>query len=181
MSFLVALARAFGLQVYDDPSGRDCSNCSWRDLLSKSLQSQHPEATIGSSIDQEIRPMKIGELGKQADCQVETIRYYERIGLIPPVPRKPNGIRDFDQESCNWIEFIKCMRSAGVQIEALIDYVHLFYQENTAEARKAILVEQRDRLQKQIDTMNLVIERLNKKVDRYEEIIIPAEKKLLSK
>ena len=49
----------------------------------------------------------------------------------------------------------------------------------TAEARKAILVEQRDRLQKQIDTMNLVIERLNKKVNRYEEIIIPAEKKLL--
>ncbi|WP_287777635.1 hypothetical protein [Megamonas sp.] len=62
----------------------------------------------------------------------------------------------------------------------MIDYVHLFYQENTAEARKAILVEQRDRLQKQIDTMNLVIERLNKKVDRYEEIIIPAEKKLLN-
>lgn len=58
----------------------------------------------------------------------------------------------------------------------MIDYIKLFYQEGTAEARKAILVEQRDRLQKQIDTMNLVIERLNKKVDRYEEIIIPAEK-----
>lgn len=63
----------------------------------------------------------------------------------------------------------------------MIDYIKLFYQEGTAEARKAILVEQRDRLQKQIDTMNLVIERLNKKVDRYEEIIIPAEKKLLNK
>ena len=58
----------------------------------------------------------------------------------------------------------------------MIDYIKLFYQEGTVEARKAILVEQRDRLQKQIDTMNLVIERLNKKVDRYEEIIIPAEK-----
>ena len=70
------------------------------------------------------------------------------------------------------------MRSAGIQIEALIEYVKLFYQENTAEARKEILIEQRDRLQKQINTMNLVIERLNKKVDRYEEIIIPAEQKL---
>lgn len=107
--------------------------------------------------------MTIKEVSQKYDLSPDTIRYYERIGLIPPVPRKPNGIRD-----------------AGVQIEALIDYVHLFYQENTAEARKAILVEQRDRLQKQIDTMNLVIERLNKKVDRYEEIIIPAEKKLLS-
>jgi hypothetical protein len=56
-----------------------------------------------------------------------------------------------------------------------------FIKKNTAEARKDILIEQRDRLQKQIDAMNIVIERLNKKVDRYEEIIIPAEKKLLSK
>lgn len=108
--------------------------------------------------------MTIKEVSQKYDLSPDTIRYYERIGLIPPVPRKPNGIRD-----------------TGVQIEALIDYVHLFYQENTAEARKDILIEQRDRLQKQIDTMNLVIERLNKKVDRYEEIIIPAEKKLLSK
>ena len=76
---------------------------------------------------------------------------------------------------------MKCLRSAGVQIESIIDYIKLFHQEGTAEARKEILKEQRDRLQKQVDTMNLVIERLNKKVDRYEEIIIPAEKKLIRK
>lgn len=76
--------------------------------------------------------------------------------------------------------FIRCflISCTGVQIEALIDYIKLFYQEGTAEARKEILKEQRDRLQKQVDTMNLVIERLNKKVDRYEEIIIPEENKL---
>ncbi|HJG07921.1 MAG TPA: MerR family transcriptional regulator [Megamonas hypermegale] len=122
--------------------------------------------------------MTIKEVSEKYDISADTIRYYERIGLLPPIPRKPNGIRDFDGVSCNWIEFVKCMRSAGVEIEALIDYIKLFYQEGTAEARKEILKEQRDRLQKKIDVMNLVIERLNKKVDRYEEIIIPAEKKL---
>ncbi|WP_346684906.1 MerR family transcriptional regulator [Megamonas hypermegale] len=122
--------------------------------------------------------MTIKEVSEKYDISADTIRYYERIGLLPPIPRKSNGIRDFDEVSCNWIEFVKCMRSAGVEIEALIDYIKLFYQEGTAEARKEILKEQRDRLQKQVDTMNLVIERLNKKVDRYEEIIIPAEKKL---
>ena len=122
--------------------------------------------------------MTIKEVSEKYDISVDTIRYYERIGLLPPIPRKSNGIRDFDEVSCNWIEFVKCMRSAGVEIEALIDYIKLFYQEGTAEARKEILKEQRDRLQKKIDVMNLVIERLNKKVDRYEEIIIPAEKKL---
>ena len=122
--------------------------------------------------------MTIKEVSEKYDISADTIRYYERIGLLPPIPRKSNGIRDFDKVSCNWIEFVKCMRSAGVEIEALIDYIKLFYQEGTAEARKEILKEQRDRLQKKIDVMNLVIERLNKKVDRYEEIIIPAEKKL---
>lgn len=122
--------------------------------------------------------MTIKEVSEKYDISADTIRYYERIGLLPPIPRKSNGIRDFDEVSCNWIEFVKCMRRAGVEIEALIDYIKLFYQEGTAEARKEILKEQRDRLQKKIDVMNLVIERLNKKVDRYEEIIIPAEKKL---
>ena len=122
--------------------------------------------------------MTIKEVSEKYDISADTIRYYERIGLLPPIPRKSNGIRDFDEVSCNWIEFVKCMRSAGVEIEALIDYIKLFCQEGTAEARKEILKEQRDRLQKKIDVMNLVIERLNKKVDRYEEIIIPAEKKL---
>ena len=125
--------------------------------------------------------MTIKEVSEKYGISADTIRYYERIGLIPPIPRKSNGIRDFDKESCNWIEFVRCLRSAGVQIEALIDYIKLFHQEGTAEARKEILVEQRDRLQKQVATMNMVIERLSKKVDRYEEIIIPAENKLFGK
>ena len=88
--------------------------------------------------------MTIKEVSEKYDISADTIRYYERIGLLPPIPRKSNGIRDFDEVSCNWIEFVKCMRSAGVEIEALIDYIKLFYQEGTAEARKEILKEQRD-------------------------------------
>ena len=122
--------------------------------------------------------MTIKEVSEQYNISADTIRYYERIGLIPPIPRKPNGIRDFTPESCGWIEFIKCMRSAGVQIEALIEYVKLFYQDNTAQARKEILIEQRDRLQNQVNTMKEIIERLNVKINKYEELIIPAENRL---
>ena len=61
-------------------------------------------------------------------CQ-DTLRYYERIGLIPPVPRNKSGIRDYDEVSCGWIELMKCMRSSGVQVEALIEYVALYQQE----------------------------------------------------
>ena len=86
--------------------------------------------------------MTIKEVSEKYDLSADTIRYYERIGLIPHVPRKENGIRDFDETACGWVEFAKCMRSAGVQVEALIDYVKLFFQEGTEEARKDILVEQ---------------------------------------
>ena len=67
--------------------------------------------------------MTIAEVSRKYDISPDTLRYYERIGLIPPVPRSRSGIRDYDEESCGWIELMKCMRGAGVQIEALIEYV----------------------------------------------------------
>ena len=123
--------------------------------------------------------MTIAEVSKKYDISADTLRYYERIGLIPPVPRNKSGIRDYGEDSCRWIELMKCMRKAGVQIEALIEYVALFQQgDDTAEARKAILVAQRERLMERMADMQASLERLNQKIERYEQVIIPAEKEL---
>ena len=70
--------------------------------------------------------MTIAEVSRKYDITADTLRYYERIGLIPHVPRSKSGIRDYDEASCRWIELMKCMRKAGVQIEALIAYVALY-------------------------------------------------------
>ena len=67
--------------------------------------------------------MQIAEVAKRYGISVDTIRYYERIGLVPHVTRLPNGIRDFTEYDCGWVEFIRCMRESGVQIEALVEYV----------------------------------------------------------
>ena len=115
--------------------------------------------------------MTIKEVSEKYDISADTIRYYERIGLIPHVPRKPNGIRDFDEDSCGWIQFIKCMRGAGVQIEALIEYVALFSQEGTEEARKAILIEQRARLAEKLEVLQDTMKRLDYKINHYDEIM----------
>ena len=113
--------------------------------------------------------MTIAEVSKKYDMTADTLRYYERIGLIPPVPRTGGGIRDYDEDSCRWIELMKCMRSAGVQIDALIEYVALFRQgEGTMAQRKAILVEQRDQLASRIAEMQRSLDRLNKKIEGYE-------------
>ena len=119
----------------------------------------------------EVLFMTIKEVSEKYDVSPDTIRYYERIGLIPHVPRKENGIRDFDEQACGWVEFSKCMRSAGVQVEALIEYVDLFFKEGTEEARKDILVEQRARLQEQYEQLKATMERLDYKIAHYEELM----------
>lgn len=114
--------------------------------------------------------MTIGEVSEKYELTADTLRYYERIGLIPPVPRKQNGIRDFDEEACRWVSFVKCMRSAGVQIEPLIEYVTLLQAGTGIARRKNILIEQRARLQKQAEHLRSTIERLTYKIDHYEEL-----------
>ena len=121
--------------------------------------------------------MTIAEVSKKYDLTADTIRYYERIGLIPTIPRTKNGIRDFDEESCSWIEFIKCMRNVGMEIEILLEYVNLFRQgKTTVKARKKLLEEQREKLKEKQESINATIERLDYKLELYDEIILGKRK-----
>ena len=123
--------------------------------------------------------MTIAEESRKYDISADTLRYYERIGLIPPVPRTRGGLRDYGEESCGWIQLMKCMRAAGVQIEALIEYVDLFQQgDATLDARKALLVEQRDQLVSRMAEMQASLDLLNQKIDRYEQGMMTAEQQL---
>ena len=116
--------------------------------------------------------MTITEVSKLYDITPDTLRYYERIGLIPKIHRNKNGIRDYTQEDCNWVEFIKCMRNAGVEIEILIEYMTLLGQgKNTVEARKGLLEEQRAKLLEKQKNITETIERLNYKLKLYDEIV----------
>ena len=123
--------------------------------------------------------MTIAEVSRRYEMSADTLRYYERIGLIPPVPRTSGGIRDYDETSCQWIELMKCMRGTGVQIEALIEYVALFQQgDETVDARKAILVEQREQLMARMEEMQASLDRLNDKIERYEQGLMTKERQL---
>lgn len=116
--------------------------------------------------------MTISEVSKKYELTEDTIRYYEKIKLIPPVPRNKNGIRNFDEISCNWIEFIKCMRNAGMEIEVLLRYVDLFEKgEKTVKQRQDLLIEQKEKLIKKQQNINNTIERINYKIELYNDII----------
>lgn len=123
--------------------------------------------------------MTITEVSKKYGLTADTLRYYERIGLIPSVPRNKSGIRDYDEESCQWIELMKCMRKSGVQIDALIRYVSLFQEgDATLDARKNLLIDQRDQLAGRMKDMQASLDRLNYKIERYEQGMMAAERNL---
>lgn len=124
--------------------------------------------------------MTISEVSEKYGIPVDTLRYYEREGLIPPVHRKESGVRDYTEADCGWVEFIKCMRSAGLSIETLTEYVALYRKGNrTLQKRKNLLIAERDRLQERVNEMQKTLNRLNYKISVYEDKIVSCEKKLL--
>ena len=125
--------------------------------------------------------MKIMEVSQQYGLSSDTLRYYERIGLIPPVNRNGSGIRDYDELDLRRVEFIKCMRSAGLPVEVLIEYVGLVQRgDKTMEARKEILIEQRELLVGRIKEMQKTLDILNRKIEVYENAVLTKEKQMIS-
>lgn len=123
--------------------------------------------------------MTIAEVSRKYELSADTLRYYERIGLIPSVTRTSGGIRDYSEADCGWVEFIKCMRSAGIQVEALIEYVALFNRgDSTTQGRLQILIEQREKLQVRLHDMQETLKRLDGKIEHYETVVAPKQKQL---
>lgn len=114
--------------------------------------------------------MTIKEVSRQYHISHDTLRYYERIGMIPTVTRTSGGIRNYQEEDLRWVELAICMRSAGLPVEAMIEYVKL-YQEGdvTIPARLQLLTEQRELLLEQRQQIDATLDRLNYKISRYEE------------
>ena len=125
--------------------------------------------------------MTISEVSKLYDLSADTLRYYEKIGLLDYVERNPNGIRNYQDSDLRRIEFIRHMRNAGLSIEVLIRYIELFHQGNhTIPERKQILVEQRVLLKAKIEDMQKTMNRLDYKIDNYENILLKREQEVFA-
>lgn len=124
--------------------------------------------------------MKISEVSKKYDIPIDTLRYYEKAGLLPNVRKNASGIRDYSEKDCGWVEFIKCMRSAGLPVEVLKHYIELFEQgDATLEARRQILIDERKKLIEKRDAIQTTIDRLDYKIDVYYKSLCDVQKKLI--
>lgn len=126
--------------------------------------------------------MNISKASEVAGVSADTLRYYEKIGLIPAVDRDRNGNRNYQEEDLKWIEFAKCMRTAGLSINVLSEYLHLFKEgDSTIEERYNLLQEQRSELQQRIGQMQQTLDRLDQKILNYDSQLGKRENTLLQK
>lgn len=114
--------------------------------------------------------MKIKDVSEQLQISPDTLRYYEKIGLIRNVPRDKDGVRDYSEENCKSIAFIKCMRAANVSISGLTRYMELFEQgDATRKERREILIHERQQLQSNLQDIQDALDHLNWKIKLYDE------------
>lgn len=114
--------------------------------------------------------MTIKEVCEKYDITPDTLRYYERVGVIPEVTRTAGGIRDYSEVDIGWVENAICMRSAGVPVEMIIEYVRLFQMgDETFEARCNLLKEARIEVEAARKKYDEELKRLNYKIAKYEE------------
>lgn len=112
--------------------------------------------------------MTIKEVAEKFDMTNDTLRYYEKVGLIGPVKKNSSGIRNYNEEDLKRIEFIKCMRSAGISIEVLKKYVDLYDEgESTKLERQQLLEEEQEKLEEKIKTMTKALNKLKFKIELY--------------
>lgn len=123
--------------------------------------------------------MNIKKVSELTGVSADTIRYYERIGLIPPVTRNQSGVRNFSDRDISVLEFVRYFRGAGVSVESLIDYIGLVEQgDSTIGARLAILQEEREKLEERVSKLQAALDRLNHKIDNYQNKVVPREQQL---
>lgn len=118
--------------------------------------------------------MNIKQAADMFELTVDTLRYYERVGVIPPVQRNNSGYRDYATNDLNWIYLVKSLRKAGLSIESLIEFstlAQLREKQNVEEAQKRILGDQLQQLDNKIAEMNVVRDLLEYKINTYDEHI----------
>lgn len=116
--------------------------------------------------------MTIKEVSEEYQISQDTLRYYERVGMIPPVTRTKGGIRDYQDNDIEWVKLALCMRSAGLPVEIMIQYVKLCKQgDETIEQRLKLLSDQRKVLQDQRSQIDSTLERLDYKISKYEQAV----------
>jgi DNA-binding transcriptional MerR regulator len=112
--------------------------------------------------------MKIGELAKRSGLSAHTIRYYERIGLLPYADRDRSSQRDYDASILVWIEFLGRLRTTGMPIRDMLRYAALRERGvDTETDRREMLAQHRERVRTHVAELQASLLVLDTKIAGY--------------
>jgi DNA-binding transcriptional MerR regulator len=118
----------------------------------------------------------INEVAKICDISVHTIRFYDKEGLLPFVTRNSTGNRQFNEVDLDLIKLICCLKNTGMQVKEIKEYIELCMQgEETAPARKQIMINHRKEILRQIDDMKKNLNIVDLKIAFYDSYIANPE------
>ncbi|MGY5263476.1 MerR family transcriptional regulator [Lactiplantibacillus plantarum] len=125
--------------------------------------------------------MNINGVSKEFNVSKDTLRYWERVGLLPEIKRNTSGYRDYSKRDLNWVYYIQVLRNGGMSIESLIEFVKLYRKGNASnDVRKSLLVDQRDVMLDQIASLQKTVDYLQFKIDHFEDHTLNYEKEKLA-
>jgi DNA-binding transcriptional MerR regulator len=114
--------------------------------------------------------MKIGELAKRSGLSAHTIRYYERIGLLPYAVRDQSRRRDYDTSILTWIEFLGRLKSTGMPIRDMLRYAELREKGGTEAQRREVLERHRHRVGAHVAELQACLLILDAKIAGYADV-----------
>lgn len=116
--------------------------------------------------------MKIAEVSEKYGIPQDTLRYYEREGVIPEIKRGNGHIRDYTEEDCKAIEFAQCLKAAGFSVEEIVEYRRLSaIGDETVPDRLALMQRKRDDMIQQRAALDKALALLNHKIFCYERAV----------
>ncbi|WKV08470.1 MerR family transcriptional regulator [Thermoanaerobacterium sp. CMT5567-10] len=125
--------------------------------------------------------MTIKEVSEKTGISIDNLRYYERRGLIPPVPRTESGIRNYDEMSIQWIEFVMRFKKAGVSLGTIREYIQLAIKgESTKDARRDLLIKTKAGIEEKMREMQETLDIINYKIDTYDQKCGPITNELIA-
>jgi len=116
--------------------------------------------------------MTIGEVAEELNLTADTLRFYEKTGVTPKISRDSGGRRVYREEDKKWLGFVNCLKSTGMPLDKIRLYQKLMEDgDNTAVKRREILIEHQQELISMISELNGSLDRINHKVEFYDDLI----------
>ncbi|HBU96486.1 MerR family transcriptional regulator [Thalassospira lucentensis] len=113
--------------------------------------------------------MMIGEVAEKSGFSVHTLRYYEKIGLLPPSHRDRGGRRSYDDDVLRWLEFLGRLKDLGMPIRDRVLYAKLRAEGDiTIESRRRLLQTYRDALAERVISLRETLDVLDAKIASYD-------------